>query len=444
MTETPQSRDDWHMEIGVSFRHNPKIYSFVATGTRLSIGDRVLVRTEKGVDMGEVMELKGRIMPARADELMPVVRKATADDHQHIAEQQKREKQALEICAEAIEKHGLPMKLIDANLSFDNTRLVFFFSADGRVDFRELVRDLARTFRMRIELRQIGVRDEAKLLGGLGPCGRRLCCKTFMREFEPVGIRVAKDQGLALNPSKISGLCDRLMCCLLFEHETYCALRAELPERGDRVRTEHGPGTVREVVLLKEELRVALDDGTEITVRASEAGPLVAEAEAGDAVRERAEQPQPRGQPDEKRARDRHAERRQSGAGGEQDSPGKAAQQPASAEGEQARSKRGGRSRRRRPRRKRSSGGGQEAGQQDQQQPQQQAQQARQQPQQSGAQQSQQQQDGQSGSGKKRSSRRRGGGRRRSRRKSSGQGDQQSGGQGGGQPGQRKRDGGST
>ena len=157
------------------------------------------------------------------------------------------EKQALEICAEAIEQHGLPMKLIDANLSFDNTRLVFFFSADGRVDFRELVRDLARTFRMRIELRQIGVRDEAKLLGGLGPCGRRLCCKTFMRDFEPVGIRMAKDQGLALNPAKISGLCDRLMCCLLFEHKTYCALRDDLPKRGERVMTDHGPGTVREV-----------------------------------------------------------------------------------------------------------------------------------------------------------------------------------------------------
>ncbi len=402
MTDAPQPRDDWHMEIGVSFRHNPKIYSFVATGTRLSIGDKVLVRTEKGVDMGEVMELRGRIESERAEELMPVVRKATADDHQHIAEQQKREKQALKICAEAIEKHGLPMKLIDANLSFDNTRLVFFFSADGRVDFRELVRDLARTFRMRIELRQIGVRDEAKLLGGLGPCGRRLCCKTFMREFEPVGIRVAKDQGLALNPSKISGLCDRLMCCLLFEHDTYCALRAELPERGDRVRTEHGPGTVREVALLKEELRVALDDGTETIVPASEAGPLTAEAEAADGAHEPAERREPRDA------------RRRSGAGGEQEPPAKQAEQRASAEGEPQRSKRSGRSRHRRPRRRRSSGGGQ------------QEQQGRQQPQQSGGQQGQQGQQG----------------RRRSRRKSSGQGGQSE--QGGGQSRQSHDDGGST
>ncbi len=274
MSEIQPTREDAHMEIGVSFRHNPKIYSFVATGIRLSIGDKVLVRTEKGVDLGEVMELRGRVDDERAAQLMPVVRKATAEDLEHIAEQQEREKQALEICAEAIEQHGLPMKLIDANLSFDNTRLVFFFSADGRVDFRELVRDLARAFRMRIELRQIGVRDEAKLLGGLGPCGRRLCCKTFMRDFEPVGIRMAKDQGLALNPAKISGLCDRLMCCLLFEHNTYCALRDDLPKRGERVMTDHGPGTVREIALIKEELTIALDDGSEVRVRACRVWPV--------------------------------------------------------------------------------------------------------------------------------------------------------------------------
>ncbi len=432
MTDTPQPRDDGHMEIGVSFRHNPKIYSFVATGIRLSIGDKVLVRTEKGVDMGEVMELKGRIMPERAGELMPVVRKATTDDLEHIAEQQQREKQALKICAEAIEKHGLPMKLIDANLSFDNTRLVFFFSADGRVDFRELVRDLARTFRMRIELRQIGVRDEAKLLGGLGPCGRRLCCKTFMREFEPVGIRVAKDQGLALNPSKISGLCDRLMCCLLFEHETYCALREELPARGERVRTEHGPGTVREVMLLKEELRVALDDGTEVTVRACETGPLSVEPEPAEDAREpteRAAATEARGRREDAQAGDDGAERRQSQAGGEQDRPESQADRRTPGEGgeEQKRAKRGGRSRRRRPRRKRSSRGGQQD---------QQKQQAGQQTQQGGRQKDQQKQDGQSGSSKEGSSRRRRGRRRRPRRKS--------GGRGGEQSGQSKSDGGST
>ncbi len=260
------------LEVGVAFRHNPKIYSFASVGYRLNIGDRVLVRTEKGVDIGEVREINGRISDERVQELMPVVRKATAEDLEHVEEQERREQQAMKICAEKIEKHGLPMKLIDCSLSFDNTRLVFFFSADGRVDFRELVRDLARTFRMRIELRQIGVRDEAKLLGGLGPCGRRLCCKTFMRDFEPVGIRVAKDQGLALNPNKISGLCDRLMCCLLFEHETYCELRDRLPEKGEIIDTPHGRAKVRDVSLLKEQIHAELKDGTEITVSASEIG----------------------------------------------------------------------------------------------------------------------------------------------------------------------------
>lgn len=274
MSDSDKGRINGATEVGVRFRHNPKVYSFIAEQMRLSIGDRVLVRTEKGVDMGEVMELKGRVTEERAEQLMPVVRKATGEDLEHIEEQERREKRALKICGEKIEEHGLPMKLIDSSLSFDNTRLVFYFSADGRVDFRELVRDLAKTFRLRIELRQIGVRDEAKLLGGLGPCGRRLCCKTFMRDFEPVGIRVAKDQGLALNPNKISGLCDRLMCCLLFEHETYCALRNELPSRGDRVLTEQGPGTVRDVLLLKEQVEVHLDDGTEINAKVCDLRPL--------------------------------------------------------------------------------------------------------------------------------------------------------------------------
>lgn len=268
MSDEDRTRTDGSFEVGVRFRHNPRVYSFAAVGMRLNIGDKVLVRTEKGVDLGEVMEIKGRISDERAKELMPVVRKATAEDLEHVTEQEERERRAMKICGEKIEEHGLPMKLIDAALSFDNTRLLFFFSADGRVDFRELVRDLARTFRVRIELRQIGVRDEAKLLGGLGPCGRRLCCKTFMKDFEPVGIRVAKDQGLALNPSKISGLCDRLMCCLLFEHEAYLESQKRLPERGDRVDTPHGPGRVREVAVLCEQVTVELEDGKEVRLSA--------------------------------------------------------------------------------------------------------------------------------------------------------------------------------
>jgi cell fate regulator YaaT (PSP1 superfamily) len=261
-------------EVGVSFRRSGKSYSFASKGLLLSVGDGVLVRTEKGVDLGQVMEIRSRLPEEEARELMPVVRVANEADLQHVREQEEKEKRALEVCAEKIAEHNLPMKLIDASLSFDNTRLVFSFGSEGRVDFRELVRDLAKTFRKRIELRQVGVRDEAKLLGGLGPCGRRLCCKTFLRSFEPVGIRIAKDQGLALNPSKISGLCDRLMCCLRFEQQMYQELRDKLPTRGDKVSTQHGDAQVKEVHVLKEELVVILEDGREARVPAAEVGPL--------------------------------------------------------------------------------------------------------------------------------------------------------------------------
>ncbi len=266
MSDDDTTSADGNFQVGVRFRHNPKIYSFAAEGMTLSVGDQVLVRSEKGVDIGEVMVIEGRISGDRAEDLMPVVRKATEDDLEHLETQKQREERALEICAEKIEEHGLPMKLIDASLSFDHTRLVFFFSADGRVDFRELVRDLASTFRLRIELRQIGVRDEAKLIGGLGPCGRPLCCNTFMRDFAPVGIRVAKDQDLALNPNKISGLCDRLMCCLLFEHEGYLEAREKLPERGEHIQTPHGPARVTDIDLLREQITVELEEGNELTL----------------------------------------------------------------------------------------------------------------------------------------------------------------------------------
>ncbi|HUS81547.1 MAG TPA: stage 0 sporulation family protein, partial [Armatimonadota bacterium] len=276
MPEVPAARtgprgDGPLLELGVTFPHNSKVYSFSSGGLRLSIGDKVLVRTDKGVDLGDVVRIKGKLTPERAEELTEVVRAATREDLEHVAEQDQRERRALEICEEKVAEHKLPMKLIGAHMSFDNTRLVFLFSAEGRVDFRELVRDLAGTFHMRIELRQVGVRDEAKLLGGLGPCGRALCCKTFMRNFEPVGIRIAKDQGLALNPNKLSGLCDRLMCCLRFEHETYLHLRDQLPPKGTRVQVPDGVGEVRDVNVLKEELVVRVAEGREVTVPLAEA-----------------------------------------------------------------------------------------------------------------------------------------------------------------------------
>lgn len=269
----------------------------------MHLGDEVLVRTEKGVDLGQVVEIGGPVLEEAAENLMPVVRVATEEDLEHSREQEAKEKSALGTCAEKVAEHDLPMKLVDAHLSFDNTRLVFYFSAEGRVDFRDLVRDLAKTFRKRIELRQIGVRDEAKLLGGIGPCGRRLCCKSFLRHFEPVGIRVAKDQGLALNPNKISGLCDRLMCCLRFEHEMYQELKASLPSKGDRVNTSVGPGEVTDVHLLKEELVVALEDGRELRVAASEAN--LVEQETGSPAEEPKPQPQAEKQPsDESRKKE--------------------------------------------------------------------------------------------------------------------------------------------
>jgi len=290
------------LELGVAFPHNAKVYSFALGGLRANIGEKVLVRTDMGVDLGDVVKIKGRLSPERAEELTPVVRVATDEDLAHAAEQEDRERRALEVCDERITAHKLPMKLIDAHLSFDNTRLVFLFASEGRVDFRELVRDLAKTFRMRIELRQVGVRDEAKLLGGLGPCGRQLCCKMFMRNFEPVGIRIAKDQDLALNPNKLSGLCDRLMCCLRFEHQTYVENKARLPKKGVRVKVGESTGQVTSVYVLKEELRIHMEDGRDITVHRSEVEPLgPGEGPAQPPVAEREDRPEPPARSDRSR-----------------------------------------------------------------------------------------------------------------------------------------------
>jgi len=338
--EQPKKPAPPELEVGVSFPHNPKVYSFASGGLRLSIGDRVLVRTDKGVDLGEVVRIKGRIPPERAEELTPVVRRASADDLAHVTEQEERERRALEICEEKITEHDLPMKLIDAHMSFDNTRLVFLFTAEGRVDFRELVRDLAKTFKMRIELRQVGVRDEAKLLGGLGPCGRQLCCKMFMRNFEPVGIRIAKDQGLALNPAKLSGLCDRLMCCLRFEHETYLQHRDELPDKGERVQVGEVVGEVSEVHLLTRKLTVRSGDGREVTVAAADAR-VLEEGERPEPPPPREEEP-PRERPDGVRTRDKSRS-------GERDR---------SREQKAEHSEDGSRRRRRKPRSRRKKGGG--------------------------------------------------------------------------------------
>ena len=250
------------ISVGVSFRRGGKLYYFAPNGVRVTPGDYVLAKTERGVDIGEVIVVKAELDPEEHGKpLKPLVRRAARDDIRREERLREREKEASAVCEQKIAEHGLPMKLIDADYTFDGQRLVFFFSSEGRVDFRALVRDLAETFHCRIELRQVGVRDEAKMVGGLGPCGRPLCCAQWLRSFAPVGIKVAKDQGMSLNPAKISGICDRLMCCLLYEKEVYEDLAARLPKVGDQVRGQGLTGRVRDVALLRE--RVTVDFRTE-------------------------------------------------------------------------------------------------------------------------------------------------------------------------------------
>lgn len=247
---------------GVRFKDAGKIYYFNPEQLSLKEGMAVIVETVRGVELGWVVvppkQVSGDevILP-----LKRVVRIAGVKDMEKLAENQSKSKEALVTCAERIEKHGLAMRLVDAEYTFDNTKVIFYFTADGRIDFRNLVKDLASIFKTRIELRQIGVRDEAKMLGGLGNCGRPLCCSSFLREFEPVSIRMAKDQSLSLNPTKISGVCGRLMCCLRFEADHYQAARRELPKIGAVINTPQGPGKVAEVNVLKRSVRVQLQEG---------------------------------------------------------------------------------------------------------------------------------------------------------------------------------------
>ncbi len=239
--------------VGIRFKKACKIYYFDPADTGVVKGDFAIVETARGVEYGEVV-----IGPREVDEkdivspLKPVMRKATAEDEDKLIENKVREKEAFNICLRKIKNHGLPMRLIDVEFTFDVNKIIFYFTADGRIDFRELVKDLASVFRTRIELRQIGVRDEAKMLGGIGSCGRPLCCATFLGDFEPVSIRMAKDQNLSLNPTKISGICGRLMCCLKYENHMYCKgscsnhrrERVEIPKIGATVVTTMGEGKV--------------------------------------------------------------------------------------------------------------------------------------------------------------------------------------------------------
>ena len=244
--------------IGVRFRPAGKVYFFAPGRYDIKTGDKVIVETARGVEFGWVVAGTKEVPDEKITQpLKSVIRIATKDDLLKEEKNREKEKEAFRICLEKIRKHGLEMKLIDAEYTFDNNKVLFYFTADGRIDFRELVKDLASVFRTRIELRQIGVRDETKIRGGIGICGRPLCCHTYLTEFAPVSIKMAKEQNLSLNPSKISGVCGRLMCCLTNEQETYEELNSRLPGNGDHVTTPDGlKGDVQSVNVLRQLVKV--------------------------------------------------------------------------------------------------------------------------------------------------------------------------------------------
>ncbi|MBE6936252.1 MAG: stage 0 sporulation protein [Ruminococcaceae bacterium] len=251
--------------IGVRFKRTGKIYYFDPAGLQFRKGDRVVVETSRGIELCEVwldnrqVEEEELVQPLRK-----VIRAATEEDLAAVSRNEERAKEAFAVCEKKIAAHNLEMKLIEAEYAFDGSKLLFYFTADGRVDFRDLVKDLASVFRIRIELRQIGVRDEAKMYGGLGVCGRPLCCASFLDDFHPVSIKMAKEQGLSLNPTKISGNCSRLMCCLKYEQEAYEDLLRRCPKVDTVVQTPAGIGTIMEVNLLKQQCKVRYDKPGEL------------------------------------------------------------------------------------------------------------------------------------------------------------------------------------
>ncbi|MBP3797976.1 MAG: stage 0 sporulation family protein [Ruminococcus sp.] len=246
--------------IGVRFKSVGKIYYFDPKTYDPQVGDKVIVETSRGVECGDVV-MTGREIDENSfsNPIKPIIRIADERDLRTIERNKAKEKEAFEICRKKIEAHKLKMDLIDVECTFDNNKLLFYFTAENRVDFRELVKDLAGVFRTRIELRQIGVRDEAKMLGGLGICGQPFCCSRFLGDFQPVSIKMAKEQGLSLNPTKISGCCGRLMCCLKYEQDSYEDLLKHTPKVGAIVKTSEGKGLVQEVNLITGKLRVKLD-----------------------------------------------------------------------------------------------------------------------------------------------------------------------------------------
>jgi cell fate regulator YaaT (PSP1 superfamily) len=247
--------------VGVRFKKAGKIYYFDPAELGIEKNDYVIVETVRGVEYGKVVVDRKQV--GENDVVLPlkkVIRLADPKDQMAVQENKDAAEEAYNVCCSKITEHQLDMKLVDVEYTFDRNKVIFYFTADGRVDFRELVKDLASIFRTRIELRQIGVRDEAKMLGGIGPCGRMLCCSTYLGDFEPVSIKMAKDQNLSLNPTKISGLCGRLMCCLKYENDEYEAAKEELPDIGERISTPHGEGKVVGLNILERVIKVDIKE----------------------------------------------------------------------------------------------------------------------------------------------------------------------------------------
>lgn len=255
--------------VQVRLREAGKISYYSTSGLKPAIGEYVIVEEERGQEYGQILSDPEVLLDADLREQEPlrkILRKATQGDLHQIEKNKKKIEDISKTCMRKIQEHRLPMKLVEAEYSFDRSKIIFYFTAEGRIDFRELVKDLAHIFKARIELKQIGVRDEAKMLGGVGPCGRALCCSKFLKDFDPITIRMAKEQRLPLNPTKISGLCGRLMCCLGYEHQGYKELLKGLPKEGQRVRTKDGTGKVISVNILKRKVLVELEDGKQVTV----------------------------------------------------------------------------------------------------------------------------------------------------------------------------------
>lgn len=251
----------------VRLRDSGATFSYNSSGLEIKDGDYVIVEHDRGLDYGQIISpQEAKAQSSAKEPIKKIVRLATEGDIKQIIDNRTKAKDAFNTCQKKIEEHKLEMKLVKAEHSFDRSKIIFYFTSEGRVDFRSLVKDLAKIFKARIELRQIGVRDEAKFFGGFGSCGRELCCAKFLKDFEPVTIKMAKEEGLPLNPPKISGLCGRLMCCLSFEYETYKMLSKGLPREGEKITTPQGKGKVVSVNVFKRSATVELEDGVQVEI----------------------------------------------------------------------------------------------------------------------------------------------------------------------------------